>query len=58
MRVKVLREHSNRYGLGEEGIEVAKKKGDQYTLPDTQGETLVAAKLAEEVKAPKAEAGK
>jgi hypothetical protein len=54
MRVKTVRDHNNRYGLGEEGIGVAKKEGDHYTLPDTQAETLIAAGLVEEAKAAKA----
>jgi hypothetical protein len=49
MRVKVLRDHNNTYGLGE-GAPVTKTKGTEYNLPDAMAATLIGIGLVEEVK--------
>lgn len=58
MRVKTVREHNNVYGIGEKGVDVTKKPGTEYDLPDAQAETLIAAGLVAAVAAPKAAAPK
>lgn len=50
MKVKVLEDHDNSYGVQDKEAKYSKKKGDTYQIPDDgEAKVLIAAGLVEEV---------